>query len=80
MGNSSEDLLETMRSKTDEELYLLLHVHSQDYTPEAVKAASEEFSNRQPDGATMNRIRMVAVDEKRLRDGKLSDANETAAG
>lgn len=64
MGNSSEDLKETMRSKTDEELYLLLRVHSQDYTPEAIKAASEEFTHRQLDGPTMNRI--VAVADKAL--------------
>lgn len=70
MGNSLEDLKETMRSKADEELYLLLRVHSQDYTPEAIEAASEEFTHRQLDGPTMNRI--VAVAEKALeeRDGK----------
>lgn len=61
---SQEDLKETMRAKTDAELYLLLRVHSQDYTPEAIKAASEEFSQRQLDEPTTSRI--MASAEKAL--------------
>jgi hypothetical protein len=86
--NPSEDLKELMRSKTDEELYFLMYVDSQDYTPEAIKAAREEFDRRKLDGPTMNRIRMAAVFGKALeeRNGKHggperkhpSDAKETA--
>lgn len=60
MKNSAEDLRETMRAKTNEELYLILRVHSKDYTPEAIKAASEEFSHRQLDEPTMNWIMAAA--------------------
>ena len=80
MGISAEDFRQTMQAKTDEELYILLHVHSQDYAPEAIEAAREEFSQRQLDGPAMNSIRIAAVAEKRLRDGKPSEANEKPAG
>ena len=65
---SQEDLKRTMQSKTDEELYSLLHLHSQDYTLEATNAASEEFSRRQPDAPTISRV--VAAAEKREKDQK----------
>lgn len=64
---SASALESTMRRKTDEELHLLLHFHSGDYTPEAVKVATEEFDRRKLDEATMSRI--VAIAEKALEDG-----------
>jgi len=76
-----------MQAKTDEELYLLLRVYSKDYTPEAIKAASEEFSHRQLDEQTISRITASAekaLEEKSGKDGTdrmpLSDAKETAMG
>jgi hypothetical protein len=94
VGNSSEDLKETMRSKTDEELYLLLRVHSQDYTLEAIGAAQEELSQRQKREPTSRREKMLSrtltVEEMTLeeRNGKqdepdrksISDLKETATG
>jgi hypothetical protein len=85
---SSEELLQIMQAKTDEELYLLLRVHSKDYTSEAIKAASEEFSHRRLDEPTMCRIMAVAeaaMEEKNVRheesDPRLvRNAKETAAG
>jgi hypothetical protein len=59
-----------MRNKTDEELYLLVHVHSGDYTPDALEAAREELSHREPDAETMNRIRVVAAEAQRARNGR----------
>ncbi len=53
-----------MRAKTDEELYLLLRVHSQEYTLEALTIANEEFRRRQLDESTINRI--MAAAEKTL--------------
>lgn len=65
-----------------------MRVHSKDYTPEAIKAANEEFSRRQLDEPTMARI--VSVAEKALeeRAGKhggserkpVSDTKETGTG
>jgi 8-oxo-dGTP pyrophosphatase MutT (NUDIX family) len=87
MGPSPEDLKRTMQSKTDEELYLLLRLHSHDYSPEAVKAATEEFDCRKLDEATMSRIIAAAERELEEETGSTkasqrptSDAKETAAG
>jgi len=84
-----------MRAKTDEELYLLLRVHSQDYTLEELRIASEEFRRRHLDVQSMSRI-MESADaalkpaEKAPdeRDGNMvgqeqnpmSDGKETGAG
>ena len=87
METSSDNLQETMRSKTDEELYLLLRVHSQDYSLQALSVASEEFQRRQLDEQTISRITASAekaLEEKSGKDGTdrmpLSDAKETAMG
>lgn len=63
MQPSSAALQETMRVKTDEELYLILHVHSQDYTPDALRAASDEFGRRKLDETTTGRIKAAAERE-----------------
>ena len=81
-------LKKTMQAKTDEELYLVLRIHPQDYTPEAIRAAIEEFNRRQLDEATMSRIAGVAKKALEETDGKQggpeqkpqSEAEETAAG
>ncbi len=72
MVPSSEDLKETMRGKTDWELYRLLHVHSQDYTPEALRLAGEEFSSRHLDEQAMSRIGGCRAEGARrdARDGR----------
>lgn len=94
MGNSPADLKETMRSKTDEELYLLLRVHSQDYALEAIGAAQEELSQRQKREPTSRREKMLnrtlTVEEMTLEEGSekqdrpeqnyTSDLKETATG
>jgi hypothetical protein len=61
-----DELEEAMRSKTDEELYLLLRLHSNEYSPEAVKTASEEFGRRKLDETTMSQIMAAA---ERMMDG-----------
>jgi hypothetical protein len=43
MRFSPQDLQEKMSGKTDEDLYNILHTHSQDYTPETIEAAREEI-------------------------------------
>ena len=91
---SQEDLKGTMRDKTDEELYLLLRVHSQDYTLEAIGAAQEELSQRQKREPTSRREKMLnrTLTAEELapeeRDGKqdkperktMGDAKETGTG
>lgn len=88
MAILAEDLKEEMRNKTDEELYLLLRVHSRDYTSEALKVASEEFGRRKLDETTISHI--VAAAEKALegetetmgeaKQRPRSDANEAVKG
>lgn len=87
MQPSSAALQEMMRAKTDEELYLILRVHSQDYTSETLKAASEEFGRRKLDDATTSRIMTAAeqelegkIESTRPVQKPMSDAKETAAG
>lgn len=70
MKPSQEHLRRMMRDKSDEELYLLVHIHSEDYTSETVEAAREEFSHREPDAETMSRIRFAAAEALRARGGK----------
>lgn len=53
-----------MRAKTGEELYLLLRVHSRDYTLQALTVADEEFRRRRLDESAMSRI--MASAEKAL--------------
>jgi hypothetical protein len=85
MQPSSVALRETMRAKTDEELYLILHVHSQDYTLEAIGAAQDELSQRQKREPTSRREKMLshalALEEMTLeeRDAR-QDSSEQRAG
>jgi hypothetical protein len=83
-----------MRAKTDEELYLLLRVHSQDYTLQALAVANEELSQRQLREPTTRREKMLSrtltLEEMTLEKGNekqdsperkpTSDAKETATG
>ena len=75
---SSEELLQIMQAKTDEDLYLLLRVYSKDYTPEAIKAANEEFSHRKLDEPTMSRI--MAAADKPLEETKVICDTEVITG
>ncbi len=49
-------------NKTDEELYDILYIHSQDYTRDAIEAATEEFHRRKLDAPAPNIV--AAVREK----------------
>jgi hypothetical protein len=49
-------------NKTDEELYDILYIHSEDYTHDAIEAAGEEFRRRKLDAPTPNIV--AAVREK----------------
>ena len=50
---SQEELQRTIAGRTDEELYCLLDRDAQNYTPDAIVAAREEFSRRQLNEQTM---------------------------
>jgi hypothetical protein len=88
MRNTAEELRQAMQEKTDEELYLILHVHSQDYTLQALTVAREEFSHRSLDESRMSRImedvekareqgqRKLVQPEQKLK----SNDNDTMAG
>lgn len=64
MQPSQEELKKAMRDKTDEELYLLLQVNTQDFTIEAIEAARDEFRRRQLDELRMSRV--AAVDSAQI--------------
>ena len=88
MSISAEDSRQTMQAKTDEELYLLLRVHSQDYTLRELAVANEEFRRRHLDVQSMGRIMESAERALEDTDGTqggpdhrpMSDEQETAAG
>lgn len=50
-----------MRNKSDEELFDILNVHTQDWVPEAVEAARIEFRSRGLDAPTLNIIETNAA-------------------
>jgi hypothetical protein len=60
MKLSSEELKQAILSKTDEELYDVLHVHSTDYTPEALEIAKREFLARGMDADTLTQLSSAA--------------------
>ena len=60
MKHSPEDLQKTMSSKTDEDLYSILHAHSKEYTPEAAEAARAEIERRHLDVSTLGHLLAAA--------------------
>jgi hypothetical protein len=60
MKLSSEELKKAILSKTNEELYDVLYVHSIDYTPEALEIAKREFLARGVDADTLTRLSSAA--------------------
>jgi hypothetical protein len=60
MKLSSEELKQAILSKTNEELYDVLHVHSTDYTPEALEIAKREFLARGMDADTLTQLSSAA--------------------
>jgi hypothetical protein len=53
---SSEELKQAILSKTNEELYDAVYVHSTDYTPEALEIAKREFLARGMDAETLTQL------------------------
>jgi hypothetical protein len=70
---SSENLKEMMSGKTDQELYDILHAHSQDYTPEAIEVAKEEFHHRQLDATTISTVATAVEKAREKEDAHLSN-------
>jgi hypothetical protein len=60
MKLSSEELKQAILSKTNEQLYDVLHVHSADYTPEALEIAKSEFLARGMDADTLTQLSSAA--------------------
>ena len=60
MKLSSENLKQAISSKTNEQLYDVLHVHSADYTPEALEIAKREFLARGVDAHTLTQLSSAA--------------------
>ncbi len=67
MKPSSEMLREMMSGKTDEELYGILQVRSQDYTSETIEAARREFDLRQLDAPRLSNV-AAAVEKVREKE------------
>jgi hypothetical protein len=66
MSTSVEELKRIMANKTDEELYDVLHGHSNDYTVEAVEIARQEFSSRNLDAPTVSSLRAAVEGQKKM--------------
>jgi hypothetical protein len=60
MKLSSEELKQAILNKTNEELYDVLHVHSANYTPEALEIAKREFLARGLDSDTLTQLSSTA--------------------
>jgi hypothetical protein len=71
MRHPSEELRETMRRKTHEELYEILQVRSQDYTLYALGVAKDELARRQLDKPALNGF--VLAGEKALKEKNASE-------
>jgi len=56
MRLSRKELKKTISNKTDNELYDILHVHSRDYSPEAIEVARDEFLVRKVDTPTLESL------------------------
>jgi hypothetical protein len=56
----SEELKRAILSKTNEELYDVVYVHSTDYTPEALEIAKREFIARGVDAHTLTQLSSAA--------------------
>lgn len=64
MRPTSEGFTELMSSKTDEELYDILFIHSQDYTRDATESAGAEFRRRNSETPPPS---SVAADVEKVR-------------
>lgn len=60
MKLSSEELKQAILSKTNEELYDVLYVHSRDYTSEALEIAKREFLARGVDADNLTQLSSAA--------------------
>lgn len=64
MSDPQHDLRTVISSKTDEELYDMLYVHSADYTEDAHEIARQEFGRRKPDEAKMVSLGSLAEEQR----------------
>jgi hypothetical protein len=63
--STSVDLKRVMANKTDEELYDVLHGHSDDYTGDAIDAAKQEFASRNLTAPTLSTLSAAVEAQKR---------------
>ena len=60
-----------MANKTDEELYDVVHGHSNDYTPDAVEIAKLQLSSRTLDAPTVSTLSTAVEGQKQLEQAPL---------
>lgn len=72
MGLPHESLQEQMSIKSAQDLYDIVHFHSQDYLPETIEAAHSELSRRQLDAPTLSSIVEAAEKEREKEEAHLS--------
>jgi hypothetical protein len=65
---------ETISSKSDEDLYDILFIHSQDYTRDTIEAAGEEFRRRNLDAPAHSD---VVADIKKVRETEEAHLSQT---
>lgn len=70
MKPSQAELQRAIRDRSDKELYCLLHRDAQNYTPEAIDTAREEFVRRQLNEQTMRSLIEAEKKSSAERDGQ----------
>ena len=71
MSASVDDLMRAMSSKTDEELYDVLHGHPDHYTPDALEIAKQEFNSRNLAAPTLTSLSAAVDGQKRTEETPL---------
>ena len=71
MSTSVDDLKRAMATRTDEELYDVLHGHPNDYTPDAIEAAKQEFASRNLAAPVLSNLSIAVEAQKQVEETPL---------
>jgi hypothetical protein len=61
----NEELERQMRSRSDDQLYEMLYIHREDWTPEALEVADQEWKSRNLDAGKLKEVQAIAVETER---------------
>lgn len=63
---SYEELRQKMATLTDEDLYAVLYIHNDEYTAQAISAASDEYNRRETILTERNRLWLLSLSREQL--------------